>query len=232
MAVEDVLKAACQAFCESIGLKIRQLYEVVPKGENTDLTGQFVEELVRGFVQEWISPSVLMTGTLHPHDSNTALSAEHQNPKQIDGIAFDPRLGPAVIRQGNFIAVHPMFCPRIIEIKTSASSIESFEKRLKLIHAQYFDPFHKPRSNVMGIVIHDPDPEGHSFPEWFWVPDRAIFDYRISSLCPIFILFKQYRGEFIPYEPAIHALMGAIFGGALEIQVTPRRSNTHPGAHE
>lgn len=121
----DVLESVCTAFSSMIALKVRQLYEVVPKGKNSALTGDFVEELVRGFIRDWISPCLLLRGTLFPHDANPRLSSDNHNPKQIDGIVYDPRLGPAVIREGGFLVANSAFCRGIIEIKTSADNLKS-----------------------------------------------------------------------------------------------------------
>ena len=69
MEREDYLRAAKEAFCGTIALKLQQLRRVVPKGRNSEVTGDFVEALVRGFVKDWISPCLLMSGTMYPHDS-------------------------------------------------------------------------------------------------------------------------------------------------------------------
>jgi hypothetical protein len=155
-----------------------------------------------------------MHGTLFPHDTNKTLSQEQVKAKQIDGIIFDPRTGPAVIREGSFLVVHPTFCRGILEIKTSEGSIKGFEDRLQLLYNQYLSQYDFPRSSVMGIVIHDPNPERHSHPDW--LPNPPIFHFMDVSLCPIFILFKEIDGEYQPYEPAINAMLQAIFIGSLQ----------------
>src|SRR5262245_24260659 len=85
----DSLRAAKEAFCRTVSLKMQLFYSVVPKGTNATLTGAFVEELIRGFIRDWISPCLLMHGTLYPHDLEPSLPV---TPRQIDGIVFDPRL--------------------------------------------------------------------------------------------------------------------------------------------
>jgi hypothetical protein len=109
---QDVLKAARSAFTETIMLKLRQLYGVVPKGSNPALTGAFVEELVRGFIKDWISPCLLLHGTLHPHDTNPDVPPDDATPRQIDGIVYDPRLGPAIVREGDLCGRTPGVLPR------------------------------------------------------------------------------------------------------------------------
>lgn len=195
-------------------MKLRQIYEVVPKGVNPDVTGAFVEELVRGFIRDWISPCLLLHGTLYPHDANTQLSSDQHKPKQIDGIVYDPRLGPAIIREGSFVVAHSEFCRGIIEIKTSVKSLKEFEARLQEIYVQYFKPFgpsvFMDANQMMGIVIHDADPKKHSAPEW--LPSSCpLYHYRYVGHCPIFILFKKVADEYEPYEPGIKMMIEAIF---------------------
>lgn len=64
----------------------------------------------------------------------------------------------------------------------------------------------------MGVVIHDPDPERHSHPDWV-APDAALYESRYGKNYPIFILFKEVvAGEkYEPYQPAIEAMMETIF---------------------
>ncbi|HTU91823.1 MAG TPA: hypothetical protein VMF69_17205 [Gemmataceae bacterium] len=213
----DVLESVCSAFSRTIALKVRQLYEVVPKGENPALTGDFVEELVRGFIREWISPCLLLRGTLFPQDANLRLSSDNHNPKQIDGIIYDPRLGPAIIREGSFLVAHSAFCRGIIEIKTSVDNLKEFEDRLQALYAQYLapglpygpSPF-RDRNHVMGIVIHDADPKKHSKPDWL-SPSTPIYHYSAVGHCPIFILFKRVGDRYEPYEPGIKMMIEAIY---------------------
>ena len=54
---QDVLKRVRAAFADTVTMKLRQLYVVVPQGSNPALTGAFVEELVRGFIA---------AGAVHP----------------------------------------------------------------------------------------------------------------------------------------------------------------------
>src|SRR5947209_8475382 len=166
---ENVLTAAVQAFCETVQLKLQQFRRVVPKGSNSALTGAFVEELVRGFIQAWISPSLLMHGTLYPHDTYKLLPPgpspppEECRPKQIDGIVFDPRLGPPIIREGSFLITHPAFCRGVIEIKTSEKDLTGFENRLRFIYAQYLMAcnYSGPPA-VTGIVVQDSNQIGRA----------------------------------------------------------------------
>ncbi len=212
---EDILKAVRKAFFETVRLKVQQFYDVVPKGSNPDLTGKFVEELVRGFVQQWIAPCLLAHGTLHPHNSAEDPSVRGLGPKQIDGIVYDPRLGPAIIREGSFLVTHPAFCRGIIEIKTSTTDIKQFEEDLQLRYRKYLAPAWEGsrgslcEQDVMGIVIQDPDPKGRRGPEW--MQNEPLYNYNLCGHCPIFILFKE--GNYEPYEPAIDAMIRIIYRG-------------------
>jgi len=156
-----------------------------------------------------------LRGTLHPHDANTELSSSNCNPKQIDGIVHDPRLGPAIIREGAFLVAHPAFCRGIIEIRTSEGDLKAFEVRLKTLYNQYFKPelLRRPSpylnpNHVMGIVIHDADPKKHSSPDWLPTP---IQHYALAGHCPIFILFRRRGDDHEPFEPGIDAMIKAMF---------------------
>lgn len=195
---EKVLKYAVMAFAETIILKVKQLRDYVPKKRdltNTELTGNYTEELVRGFIQNWIGHRELLTGTFYFQ----AFIDSNQKPLQVDGIVYDPLKGPVTIREGNFVIVHPAFCVGIIEIKMTYNNIKDFEERLQLLSKQYLGHLGKP--HVMGVVIADKDPEKNS-----------ILAYNNFSLCPIFILFKDKGdGDYEPYTPAIEAMIEAIY---------------------
>ncbi len=221
MANEDFLAAAKDAFCETIALKLQQLRRIVPKATNSEITGDFVESVVRGFVGDWISPCQLLSGTLYPHDSMPLESFHEEfrvnahSPKQIDGIVFDPRLGPPVIKEDGFVVTHPAFCRGIIEIKTSEKSLMSLEKRLQSLYYQYMCKFDAVTPQVMGIVIQDPEPETHSHPEWMTrsLPEGEkkgwpIFSYNLVPHCPIFVLFNN---DYEPFMPAVDAMIRAVF---------------------
>jgi hypothetical protein len=214
VVLDDRYEGAREAFWQTIELKLRQFYHFVPKGSNPPLTGMFIEELVRGFIREWISPCQLLHGTLWPHNFNPQLEAP--TPKQIDGIVFDPRKGPSIIREGGFLVVAPQFCCGLIEIKASESDLRGFQDRLKGHHAQYFirGGWHQLLQAVIGVVIHDPEPERHSRPDWL-SPKESLHEVGRGGHCPIYILFKKNPDDsFEPFRPAIDALIDAIFSQA------------------
>src|SRR5262249_36203707 len=155
----------------------------------------------------WIRPSLLMQGTFFSSDTHPPIPLEASGPKQIDGLIYDPRLGPPVIREGGFLVVHPMFCRGVIEIKTSCSDLRAFEDRLLSIYDQYLSqcPQFSARS-AMGIVIHDPDPKTHSS----WHDGYSLFDSS-PARSPVFLLFRNEEGDYEPYEPAIDAMIRTIF---------------------
>ena len=206
---------------------MQQFYKVVPKGSNPALTGAFVEELVRGFVKDWISPSLLMHGTLYPHDCNKRMSADECKPRQIDGIVYDPRLGPSIIREGSFLVTHPRLCQGIIEIKTSYPNMTDLERHLQSLYSQYLHPqgFNHMTWTAMGIVVQDSDPERHSRFEGLTDP---IFHYRLPGHCPIFILFREREGEYEPYHPAVDAMIKALFTGPWHVDPNFTGRPRHP----
>ncbi len=203
---EDVLKHARNAFAETIGLKVKQLRQYVPKKKeetNTEVTGNFIEELVRGFIRGWIGQQRLVNGTFYNDDCEKT----REKPLQIDGIIHDPHRGPAIISEGEFAVVHPVFCAGVVEIKMTHGSIPEFETRLRTISGRYMH--HVTSGRIMGVIVADTDPKGKSE-----IKDTAgninyLFDYKVVGHCPIFILFKEHEGEYEPYMPAIDALIRA-----------------------
>jgi len=189
-----------------VSLKVQQLYRYVPKGSNSDLTGEFIEELVRGFVQKWLGHRRLLSGTFYSAES----AGSKPCPLQIDGIVHDPHCGPVVLEEGGFVVVHPAFCSNVIEIKTSlkGSNIAMFQERLRQIYSRYMH--HVTTPHVMGIVIADSDPERKSL-----APpcssERPAYRYHSGGWCPIFILFSEKDGAYRPHDPAIDAMIRCIY---------------------
>jgi hypothetical protein len=233
ITLQSMRDGAIEAFWQTIRLKLQLFHSAVPKGTNATVAGDFIEELVRGFIRDWIQPCQLLRGTLHPFNVNP----EYPEPgvPQIDGIVFDPRQGPPVIREGNFIVVHPQFCPGVIEIKKSDDKLRALEDRLTGLHRQFYRRgimVNQSFTSVMGVVIHDPDPEGHSHPDWV-APNQSLHEIVYQGFCPIFILFKEVKPgvEYEPYEPAIEAMMSTIFshGWAFDPRLIQFRREVHTG---
>jgi hypothetical protein len=206
---ENVLTDALEAFAGTIAEKLRQLRRYIPKERartNTDLTGAFIEELVRGFIRRWIGQRQLLHGTFYfkRHvDSG-------QKPLQIDGIVYDPTRGPEIVREGDFVIVHPAFCGGVIEVKMTVPDVWEFEERLQTIHKRYMS--HRTTSSVMGVVIADANPEKVSHvPDGPVVPTTSkLYHPSWAGICPIFVLFKETDdGDFEPHYPAIEGLIQA-----------------------
>lgn len=205
---DNVLQAAIDAFCQTVALKLQQLREVVPRDTNSKLTGDFVEEVVRGFIRKWIAPCELMRGTLYPHAPDTGDDGK-AGPREIDGIIYDPRIGPTVIREGEFVVVHPAFCRGVIEIKTSEPKLAKFRKRLRRIHDQYMRRFDARVPQVMGVILQDPDPRRHSHPKD--LQGHPLYFCR-GSWHPVFILFDN---DYKPYKEAVEGMIKAIYRGPI-----------------
>jgi hypothetical protein len=249
---ENVLNYAVAAFAETIALKVKQLRRFVPKEAaktNTDLTGAFIEELVRGFIRGWIGHHEMLHGTFYHQ-----LHCDSGNkPMQIDGIVYDPTRGPATLREGDFIVVHPAFCSGVVEVKMTFSSMAELEKRLWHIHMRNYGHFQA--NQVMGVVIADRDPSkasqlakrDGSYIQYFDyghapLPRRdldvgVVDEYLVRNesrdivqyICPIFILFKETDdGEYEPFYPAIESMIRAIYIGFLGTQ----RSGMHNLRHQ
>lgn len=205
---ENVIAVAVSAFVETVALKVKQLRQFVPKRKdatNTELTGEFIEELVRGFVRDWLGGSLLLHGTLY-HQQHIDSG---DKPLQIDGIVYNPSRGPAILREVEFIVVHPAFCGGVIEIKMTAP-LKTLEDRLQDIYAKHFAK-HRTKPCVMGVIVADKDPEKVS-----QIPvtggTKPAYDYAWANWCPIFVLFKETEdGDYLPHMEAIHALIRACY---------------------
>src|SRR5688500_5667927 len=60
---EDPFEQARNAFTQTVRLKIDQLRQFLPKGSNSELTGNYIEEVVKGFIQHWIGYRLYLNGT-------------------------------------------------------------------------------------------------------------------------------------------------------------------------
>lgn len=206
---ENVIQDATEAFAETIGVKLRQLRRYVPKRKamtNPALTGAFIEELVRGFVRRWIGHKQLLHGTFYYQKHVDA----NEKSLQIDGIVYDPMRGPEILREGDFVVVHPAFCGGVIEIKMSYSSVWAFEDHLQEIYNKYLG--HRTKPSVMGVLISSSNPAKDSeYSINKGTGTGYLFDHAVANVCPIFILFKEDDGDFEPYLPAIQGMIRAIY---------------------
>jgi hypothetical protein len=207
---ENVLRDAVDAFAETVAVKLKQLRRFIPRKKeltNTNLTGAFIEELVRGFIRGWIGHKSLLHGTFYCQRQVDS----REKPLQIDGIVYDSARGPTILREGDFVIVHPAFCGGVIEIKMTVDNIWQFEERLQTIHARYLS--HRTRPSVMGVVIADADPEEVSHVNR-GAETWPLYHYACANICPIFVLFKEEEtkdGDFHPHYPAIEGLLTAIY---------------------
>ncbi|MBN2412819.1 hypothetical protein JXQ31_14110, partial [candidate division KSB1 bacterium] len=204
----DTINYTVDVFSETIAVKIEQLRKYVKKNTNSSLTGLYIEELVRGFIKQWIGHRLLLHGTFF----TTEFSESEKKPKQIDGIVYDPTVGPTILKEGQFVIIHPAFCSGVIEIKMSLNkSLDDFENHLKEIHKLYMN--HQSRYNVMGVVITDSNPEKKSkhFKNDNSENPSPIYTFNRPASCPIFILFKEYDDTYEPYKPAIDSMIRAIY---------------------
>lgn len=203
---ENVIEHAAEAFAETVALKVKQLRRFIPKEKartNTDVTGTFIEELVRGFIRTWIGGQRMVTGAFYSKQCERS----KDKAMQIDGIVHDPRRGPAIIAEGDFEIVHPAFCSGVVEIKMTQEDTQSFEQRLRLISGRYMS--HLTSSAVMGVIIAARDPVKQSVIPLRNGSHHYLYNYRLAGWCPIFILFQEKDGEYTPFMDAIDALIRA-----------------------
>ena len=65
---EDVLKHACEAFIETIKLKVEHLRRCIKKGSNPALTGTYIEEVVKAFIRNWVGHRHYVTGAFYSEE--------------------------------------------------------------------------------------------------------------------------------------------------------------------
>jgi hypothetical protein len=213
---ENILADVVESFAETVALKVKQLRRYIPKKKaktNSELTGTFIEEVVREFVSAWIGHHILLSGTFYSKKEKES----GEKAMQIDGILYDPTKGPTILREGNFGLVHPAFCAGVIEIKMTFTCYETeypgllkLEERLTEINQRYLP--HLPSSHVMGIVIADDDPAKVSVSQFLDVNKNPVLyhDHNTVPLRPIFVLFKHTDGEYEPEMQAIENMIRAI----------------------
>lgn len=217
---ENVLNDAVMSFIECVDLKVKQFRRYVPKKKtltNPVLTGTYIEEVVRGFVCDWIGHQQLVTGTFY------SKKEAGQKPLQLDGIVYDPTKGPTILRERTFAVVHPAFCSGVIEIKMTYKYIKKkeatedypglmkLEQRLENIHERYLS--HLPSCHVMAIVIADDAPDLVCVSPYRDVEGRPVAYHAFDTvpLRPIFVLFSHDNGEFQPQRDAIENMIRAIY---------------------
>lgn len=210
-STDEMLKYAVETFAQTVRLKVSQFRRFVPKNRtitNTDLTGRYIEELVRGFIRNWIRHQHLLHGTFFAD----AREDVREKPLQVDGIVYDPNSGPVTLREGDFVIVHPAFCSGVIEVKMTFANqnMDKLERRLRKVHSRYFS--RTPCYHVMGVVIADKDPETVSRRKLPTGKSDYYYNYCSGGLCPIFVLFEETAdGEYEPFYPAIEAMIRAIY---------------------
>ena len=129
---------------------------------------------------------------------------------QIDGLVWQPSFGPPLLREGNFLLLHPKTVGAVVEIKTSVNNHElrEFHNRLKDIWQNYLNPYGHFIKNVIGIVLSHPNPKEASSPKWNLVRGEKAELYKRTACFPIYILFKKIDDfTYEPYDPAIREML-------------------------
>jgi|GEM_PF-5272707 len=200
---QEALRNAAETFASLVTAKVKVFRELCAEKENTEVTGDFVEEMLRGYINSWLAPMGIYPGSL--------VSPRHKRKlKQIDGLIWQPSFGPPVLREGNTLLLHPNTVRAIVELKTSVESVRHLHDRLSDLWEELKPTEHSAR-DAMGIILfHNGNPETASNPHWRTVDgNREPLHTRAVNAHPIYILFER-RGQF-DYEPYFPAIMELIF---------------------
>lgn len=200
--MNEALDRAASTFAGTILARVRIFRDIVSAKENPKVIGDFMEELFRDYINSWLAPMGIFNGSLW--------SAASEKMLQIDGLVWQPSFGPPLMRQGNFLVLHPKTVGAAVEIKTSVKNLRvEVHERLKHIWQNYLEPFGHPEKNAIGIVLVHPNPEKASNPTWNLVEGtKTALHTRALHAYPIYILFKRTaQYEYEPYMPAIREMM-------------------------
>lgn len=162
---------------------ILKKYEII-KGltDNTEVKGNYIENIIRCMIESWVKPYVI---------SNGVIVLDQQLDYQIDGIIWERHRAPALVEEGNFVAVLPDSLKAVTEIKSSCnkSQIEELQSKLRSIRKKIVDYF------GVDIVPHSPVVCGIVIRSQGKISDELINKYSTDPYAPIFILFKEKNGE-------------------------------------
>lgn len=178
---------------------ILKKYEII-KGltNNTEVKGNYIESIIRSMIESWVKPYVV---------SNGVIVLDPELDYQIDGIIWERHRAPALVEEGNFVAVLPDSVRVITEIKSTASrsQLEKLQKRLqeikdKLIKYVIIEiPPYSP--TVCGIVIRTSEE----------IKEELINKYSTDTCAPVFVLFREKNGEFEPIKGMLWKLANYIY---------------------
>ena len=199
----EALDVAASSFAEIIQTQLKVFRTIVHGRENSAVIGGFIEELVRGFINSWLSPMGVYSGALW--------SASSEEMMQIDGIIWQPSFGPPLLRQGAFLLLHPNTIRAVVEIKTSEQNVKSLHNRLNAIWQQYLQSSGHSERDCMGVILAHQAPERLTKPSWHTdTGDGQTVELHSQTLHahPIYILFKK-TDEFTyePFMPGIKAMI-------------------------
>ena len=197
----EALESAARAFANLILAKVKVFRDIVHRRENPEVIGDIIEELIREYINSWLAPMGIYNGSLW--------CSQSQKMMQIDGLVWQPSFGPPLLRQGNFLLLHPNTARAAVEIKTSENNLKALRDRLSEIWSEYFEPVGYPRRDCLGVVLHHPDPDGASRPTWNVVEGHPIeLHMKALHAHPIYILFKRVSEfEYEPFMPAVEAML-------------------------
>ena len=202
-AGKEALKTAARTFAALVKANLKVFRGLCSGRENTEVTGDFIEELLREYINSWLSPMGIYPGSLCRPNSDKMM--------QIDGLIWQPSFGPPLLKQSNFLLLHPIVARAVVEIKTSVKSIKKLHDRLVEIWTAFLSDTRQERRDALGIILWHDSPETAAEPKWHRVDGHLTeLHTRALDAHPIFILFRRTGDyEYEPFMPAIEAMLFA-----------------------
>jgi len=180
---------------------ILKKYEIIKVlTDNSAVKGGYIESIIRSMIENWVKPYVV---------SNGVIVLDRELDYQIDGIIWERHRAPALVEEGNFVAVLPDSIRAVTEIKSTANKaqIEELQKRLQEIRAQITKytgiqifPY---SATICGIVIRTTEE----------IEEELTNKYSTDTPTPVFVLFREKNGEFEPIKGMLWRLANYIYTG-------------------
>lgn len=198
---EKVDKGKEAAVMETWG-KIQKMilikYEIIKElTDNSDVKGKYIESIIRSMIKNWVKPYEMSNGLIVLKGLDD----------QIDGIIWERHRAPAIVEEGEFVAVLPDAVRAVIEIKSTGNkfqikNLQTKLKRIKESVSGYTGISVEPYSLITcGIVI------------WSEIDtDEMIDDYSNDEDVPIFILCRRKDREFYINEGILWKIIKFIYG--------------------
>ena len=94
---QEARSTAARTFAALVAAKVQVFRELCSGRENTEVTGEFIEQLLREYIDSWLSPMGIYPGSLWCSSASKMM--------QIDGLIWQPSFGPPLLKQDNLLLV-------------------------------------------------------------------------------------------------------------------------------